>query len=131
MSTQAASFLPQLSLVPPAHSERSAPGLSPDQQAVVGLQPGSGPVLVWGAPGTGKSTVLIEAAVQRMERDGVDPGAALLLAPSRLAAARLRDGFSARLTKSLSTSPARTWSSYAFDLLRRAKVAGRMPHLDG
>ncbi len=131
MSTQADSFLPQLTLVPPAHSERRAPALSPDQQAVVGLKPGSGPVLVWGAPGTGKSTVLIEAAVQRMEHDGVDPGGALLLAPSRLAAAKLRDGFSARLTRSLSTSPARTWSSYAFDLLRRAKVAGHMPHLDG
>ena len=95
------------------------------------LPPGSGPVLIWGAPGTGKSTVLIEAAVKRMEHHGVDPAGALLLAPSRLAAARLRDGFSARLSRSLSTSPARTWSSYAFDLLRRAKVEGRMPHLDG
>ena len=122
---------PRLLLAPPAGSVRTAPQLSLDQQAVVNLAPGSGPVLVWGAPGTGKSTVLIEAAVKRMEHDGVDPAAALLLAPSRLAAARLRDGFSARLTKSLSTSPARTWSSYAFDLLRRAKVEGRMPHLDG
>ena len=131
MSTHAEFTLPQLTLVPPSHSDRSAPALSPDQQAVVDLKPGSGPVLVWGAPGTGKSTVLIETAVKRMEHDGVDPAGALLLAPSRLAAAKLRDGFSARLTRSLSTSPARTWSSYAFDLLRRAKVAGRMPHLDG
>ncbi len=131
MSTQAQAFSPALTLVPPAHNDRSAPALSPDQALVVELKQGSGPVLVWGAPGTGKSTVLIESAVQRMEHYGVDPGAALLLAPSRLAAAKLRDGFSARLTKSLSTSPARTWSSYAFDLLRRAKVAGRMPHLDG
>ncbi|AIY01392.1 ATP-dependent DNA helicase [Arthrobacter sp. PAMC 25486] len=131
MSTHAEHALPQLTLVPPANSVRSAPQLSADQQAIVALSPGSGPVLVWGAPGTGKSTVLIESAVKRMEHDGVDPGGALLLAPSRLAAARLRDGLSARLTKSLSTSPARTWSSYAFDLLRRAKVEGRMPHLDG
>lgn len=131
MSTHAEFSLPQLTLVPPAHNDRSAPELSPDQQAVLDLAPGSGPVLVWGAPGTGKSTVLIEAAVNRMEHHGLDPVGALLLAPSRLAAAKLRDGFSARLTRSLSTSPARTWSSYAFDLLRRAKVAGRMPHLDG
>ncbi|WP_083508814.1 ATP-dependent helicase [Arthrobacter alpinus] len=123
--------VPRLSLVPPADSVRSAPQLTADQQRVVDLAPGSGPILVWGAPGTGKSTVLIEATVKRMDHHGIDPAGALLLAPSRLAAARLRDGFSARLTRSLSTSPARTWSSYAFDLLRRAKVEGRMPHLDG
>jgi superfamily I DNA/RNA helicase len=123
--------VPKLALVPPVDSVRSAPRLSADQQLVVDLAPGSGPVLVWGAPGTGKSTVLIEASVKRMDHHGIDPAGALLLAPSRLAAARLRDGFSARLTRSLSTSPARTWSSYAFDLLRRAKVEGRMPHLDG
>ncbi|MDJ0317519.1 ATP-dependent helicase [Arthrobacter antibioticus] len=122
--------LPELTLVAPVNSAKSVPQFSLDQQAVIDLGPGSGPVLLWGAPGTGKSTVLIEAALKRMEHDGVDPAGALLLAPSRLAAARLRDGFSARLTKSLSTSPARTWSSYAFDLLRRAKVEGRMPHLE-
>ncbi|MHA7268829.1 ATP-dependent helicase [Arthrobacter sp. HLT1-20] len=126
-----AQLLPKLTLVAPAQSDVSAPLLSPGQQAVVELMPGTGPVLIWGAPGTGKSTVLIEAAVKRIEHDAVDPAGALLLAPSRLAAARLRNGFSARLSRSLSTSPARTWSSYAFDLLRRAKVEGRMPHLDG
>lgn len=124
-------FVPKLRLRPPSAGPRSAPRLSPDQEAVVALPPGSGPALVWGAPGTGKTTVLIEASVARMEHGAVDPGRALLLAPSRLAASRLRDGFSARLSKSLGTSPARTWSSYAFDLLRRAKVEGRMPHLDG
>ncbi|MCQ9163120.1 ATP-dependent DNA helicase [Arthrobacter sp. STN4] len=123
--------LPRLTLVAPTASLQAAPVLSPDQEPVVGLGRGSGPVLIWGAPGTGKSTVLVEAAVKRMEHDGVDPAGALLLAPSRLAAARLRNAFSARLTRSLSTSPARTWSSYAFDLLRRAKVEGRMPHIEG
>lgn len=131
MSNSAKISLPRLTLVAPLGSLTAAPALSPDQQAVVELTPGTGPALIWGAPGTGKSTVLIEAAVKRMEHDGVDPAGALLLAPSRLAAARLRNGFSARLTRSLSTSPARTWSSYAFDLLRRAKVEGRMPYIEG
>ena len=88
---------------------------------------GSGPVLVPGAPGTGKSTVLIEAAVRRAERDGVDPERMLVLAPSRLSADSLRDRFTARLNRSLSTTPARTWASYAFDLIRRAKAAGVLP----
>lgn len=88
---------------------------------------GSGPVLVPGAPGTGKSTVLIEAAVRRALHDGVDPERILILAPGRLAADSLRDRFTARLDKSMSTTPARTWAAYAFDLIRRAKAEGILP----
>jgi superfamily I DNA/RNA helicase len=84
-------------------------------------------VLVPGAPGTGKSTVLIEAAVRRARKDGVDPERILILAPGRLAADSLRDRFTARLDRSLSTTPARTWASYAFDLIRRAKAEGILP----
>nr|WP_311381111.1 ATP-dependent DNA helicase [Arthrobacter sp. ISL-85] len=101
--------------------------LTPDQQAAVDVSQGSGPVLVPGAPGTGKTTVLVEAAVQRVFRDGVDPEHMLILAPTRLAADFLRDRFTARLDRSLSTTPARTWASYAFDLIRRAKAEGAMP----
>ena len=98
--------------------------LSADQRDAVEVPHGSGPVLVPGAPGTGKSTVLIEAAVRRALQDGVDPERILILAPGRLAADSLRDRFTARLDKSLSTTPARTWASYAFDLIRRAKAEG-------
>ncbi|MCZ2403204.1 ATP-dependent helicase [Paenarthrobacter sp. Z7-10] len=122
--------LPSLRLVPPRNSTLQAPVLSMDQAVIVELNPGSGPVLIWGAPGTGKSTVLVEAAVGRVQRTGLDPATVLLLGPSRLAAARLRDQFSGRLNRSLGTSPARTWASYAFDVLRRAKVEGRLPHLE-
>lgn len=113
--------------MPPRHVQSHAPSLSPDQQAAVDVAQGSGPVLVPGAPGTGKSTVLIEAAVTRVFRDGVDPERMLILAPTRLAADLLRDRFTARLDRSLSTTPARTWASYAFDVIRRAKVAGVLP----
>ena len=101
--------------------------LSPDQLDAVEVPPGSGPVLVPGAPGTGKSTVLVEAAVRRTLRDGLDPERMLILAPGRLAADTLRDRFTARLDRSLSTTPARTWASYAFDLIRRAKAEGLLP----
>nr|WP_235505587.1 ATP-dependent DNA helicase [Arthrobacter sp. Leaf337] len=114
-------------LLPPKQVLNVVPVLSPDQQAAVDVPHGSGPVLVPGAPGTGKSTVLIEVAVRRAERDGVDPERMLVLAPSRLAADSLRDRFTARLNRSLSTTPARTWASYAFDLIRRAKAEGILP----
>ena len=118
----------KLQLVGPAAGTAAAPRLSASQQAVVDLPAGSGPVLVLGAPGTGKSTVLVEAAVARISA-GLDPAGLLMLAPTRLAAAGLRDALSARLQGTLSTAPARTWASYAFDLIRRAKAEGRLPYL--
>ncbi|MFJ7750523.1 ATP-dependent helicase [Arthrobacter sp. NPDC097144] len=118
----------KLHLVGPSAATAQTPELTPDQQTVVDLPAGSGPVLVLGAPGTGKSTVLVEAAAARINR-GLDPAGLLLLAPTRLAAAALRDALSARLQGTLSTSPARTWASYAFDLIRRAKAEGRLPYL--
>ena len=118
----------KLQLVGPSAGTAEAPLLSPDQQAVTDLPAGSGPVLVLGAPGTGKSTVLVETAVARIGR-GLDPAGLLLLAPTRLAADALRNSLSARLQGTLSTSPARTWASYAFDLIRRAKAEGRLPYI--
>ncbi|MGP4031384.1 ATP-dependent helicase [Pseudarthrobacter sp. 1C304] len=116
-----------LRLLPPRRVHNAAPVLTEDQLAVVDVPHGSGPVLVPGAPGTGKSTVLVEAAVRRAQRDGLDPERMLILAPGRLAADALRDRFTARLDRSLSTTPARTWASYAFDLIRRAKAEGILP----
>ncbi|KRE50545.1 DNA helicase UvrD [Arthrobacter sp. Soil736] len=116
-----------LRLLPPRQVHNAVPVLSPDQFAAVEVPRGAGPVLVPGAPGTGKSTVLIEAAVRRVEAHSVDPERILILAPGRLAADTLRDRFTARLNRSLSTTPARTWASYAFDLIRRAKAEGILP----
>ena len=116
-----------LRLLPPRQTHRAVPVLSADQLAAVEVPAGTGPVLVPGAPGTGKSTVLVEAAVHRVETAGTDPERILILAPGRLAADALRDRFTARLNRSLSTTPARTWASYAFDLIRRAKVEGILP----
>ncbi|MFC8038710.1 ATP-dependent helicase [Paenarthrobacter sp. NPDC057355] len=115
-----------LRLLPPRETHYAAPALSPDQEAVVSLPQGSGPILVPGGPGTGKSTVLVESAVRRVH-DGLDPGQVLILAPGRHAAAALRDTFTGRLDRSLSTTPARTWASYAFDIIRRAKAEGVLP----
>ena len=91
--------------------------------------PGAGATVVLGAPGTGKSTFLVDLAIQRIEQGSLDPAGLLLLAPSRAASERLRNRLTDQLARTLSAPPARTWTSYAFDLIRRAKVEGRLPHI--
>ncbi|WP_343036636.1 ATP-dependent DNA helicase [Flexivirga aerilata] len=75
-------------------------------------------LVVHGAPGTGKSTVAVEAVVAAVER-GLRPDECVLLAPTRLAAAALRDRVTARL-QGTSTEPlARTHQALGFGILRR------------
>jgi superfamily I DNA/RNA helicase/RecB family exonuclease len=100
------------------------PALSPDaaQAELIGRRRGSGPVIVFGAPGSGKTSALIETVAARIERDGLSPGTVLALAPTRLAAARLRDRLSARIGGTVQEPMARTPHSYAFGVLRRSRV---------
>ncbi|WP_434993628.1 ATP-dependent helicase [Arthrobacter sp. Ld5] len=87
----------------------------------------TGQVLVLGAPGSGKSSLLTDLAVARIGAGAVAPEGLLLLGPTRAASTRLRDELTAKLDRSISTAPARTWASYAFDLIRRARSEGRTP----
>lgn len=127
----AAALLPTADLRLPSSAVAGPPDpvLSEEQQGVLSLGVGAGPVLVLGGPGTGKTQLLVEAAVTRIRNGEVEPDRILIVAPTRLAAARLRDEVTSRLDRSLSAPPARTWSSYAFDLIRRARVAGLLPEL--
>src|SRR5690606_24276293 len=92
--------------------------LDADQQSVV-EHPG-GPLLVLAGPGTGKTTTLVEAVVDRIERRGADPGSVLVLTFSRKAAQELRDRITARLGRTLSTPLAATFHSFAYSLVRQA-----------
>jgi superfamily I DNA/RNA helicase/RecB family exonuclease len=112
----------ELRLVRTRGSGEPPPALDADQAAAVAHRQGSGPLVVLGAPGTGTTTVLVEAVLARVERDGVRPDAVLVLAPTRAAAAALRDRVSARLRRTVREPLARTPHSYAFGLLRRARV---------
>lgn len=86
------------------------------------------PVLqVIGAPGTGKTRVAIATVLDRVARDGVRPDAALVLAPTRVAAGRLRDEITAAVGGTTTQPLARTPSAFAFSLLTDAAAADDEP----
>lgn len=66
------------------------------QQQVFDL-PATKSAVVLGAPGTGKTSVVIELVARRVERDGWSADDILVLTPNRLAANRLRDAIATRL----------------------------------
>ncbi|WP_433721888.1 ATP-dependent helicase [Actinoplanes sp. CA-051413] len=79
-----------------------------------------GPLLVVGGPGTGKTTVLVEAVAARIA-EGVDPERILVLTFGRRGAGALRDRIEARIAGPTYHEPlVRTFHAYAFGLLRRA-----------
>src|SRR6201996_9506771 len=110
-----------LVLPPPA-----APVLDEAQQRVVDHK--GGPLLVLAGPGTGKTTTIVSAVAERIERRGSDPGRILVLTFSRKAAGELRDRITARLGRTTSEPLALTFHSYAWSLVRRESVlAGDEP----
>ena len=119
---------PSWRVLPPRGVESGGadPELDPAQRTVVELPADHGPVLVLGAPGTGRSTVTVEGAVRRIV-EGADPQRLLVLAPSRELAATLRDEISRRARATISTPLVRAWQAYAFDVLRRAQAQDLLP----
>ncbi len=99
-----------------AQAEVAVPELDDDQRRVV-EHPG-GPLLVLAGPGTGKTTTLVEAIVDRVGR-GAQPDSVLALTFSRKAAEQLRDRVTARLGRTTATSMSSTFHSFAYQLVRR------------
>jgi superfamily I DNA/RNA helicase/RecB family exonuclease len=111
----------ELALTPPA-----PPALDGAQQRVVDHK--GGPLLVLAGPGTGKTTTIVAAVAERIERRGIDPSRILVLTFSRKAAGELRDRITARLGRTTSEPLALTFHSYAYALVRREFVlAGDQP----
>ncbi len=100
-----------------APAARRAPVLDAAQQRVVD-HPG-GPLLVLAGPGTGKTTTLVEAVVDRVQRRGLAPEQVLVLTFSRAAAQELRARTSSRLGRTTRGPVAMTFHGYAYALLRR------------
>ncbi len=99
----------------------TVPCLDEHQRRVVD-HPG-GPLLVLAGPGTGKTTTLVEAIVDRIERRGAKPDEVLALTFSRKAAEQLRDRVTARLGRTMSTTLSSTFHSFAYALIRRYSPA--------
>ena len=110
----------------PSADPPAPPVLDETQQRVVDHK--GGPLLVLAGPGTGKTTTIVAAVAERIERRGVDPGRILVLTFSRKAAGELRDRITARLGRTTSAPLALTFHSYAYALVRREFVlAGDQP----
>lgn len=85
-----------------------------------------GVVLLTGAPGTGKTTAAL-AAVQAQVGDDIPVDGALLLAPTRVAAGRLRGALGAVLGETHTEPLVRTPSSLAYAVLRAAAAGQGLP----
>ncbi|MGH3412506.1 MAG: ATP-dependent helicase [Marmoricola sp.] len=100
--------------VPPA----DRPPVLDEQQRRAVEHPG-GALLVLAGPGTGKTTTLVEAIVDRIDRRGAAPGSVLALTFGRRAAEQLRDRVTARLGRTGAGATAATFHSFAYGLVRR------------
>ncbi|TDC86336.1 ATP-dependent DNA helicase [Actinomadura sp. 7K507] len=108
-------------LVRRAGPARAVPPVLDEQQRRV-VEHAGGPMLVLAGPGTGKTTTIVEAVVDRIENRGVDPERVLVLTFSRKAAGELRERITGRLHRTTRTPLALTFHSYAYALLRRDAV---------
>jgi superfamily I DNA/RNA helicase/RecB family exonuclease len=75
------------------------------------------PLLIAGGPGTGKTSVLIAAALSRISA-GQDPDSILLLTYGRQRASELRDAIALRTTSTMNEPLARTFHSLAYSILK-------------
>jgi superfamily I DNA/RNA helicase/RecB family exonuclease len=95
---------------------QAAPAALDAEQLAVVAHRGS-PIVVQGGPGTGKTTVLVEAALARIA-EGQNPDSILLLTYGRERASELRDAIALRTTKTMFEPLARTFHSLAFSILK-------------
>jgi len=97
------------------HFAAPAISLSPQQLAITKHR--NTPIIALGAPGTGKTTVLIHSALSRIA-DGQNPDSILLITFGRESASDLRDAIALQTTATMYEPLARTFHSLAFSILK-------------
>ncbi|MEO5921601.1 MAG: ATP-dependent DNA helicase, partial [Pseudolysinimonas sp.] len=100
--------------------------LDDSQRAVVALPDGVS-AAVLGAPGTGKTTTIVELVAERVIERGWSPDQILVLTPMRTTATRLRDAISVRLGRATAGPLARSVASFAFEIATEAARAAGAP----
>ena len=102
----------------------------PSQQRVFALDAARHARIV-GAPGSGKTAVLVEAFARSLDRPGWGEADVLALAPNRLVSAGLRSSIERRIGRAVGGTPVRTAASFGFAVLSRltAVEGGAPPRL--
>ncbi|HSI26566.1 MAG TPA: ATP-dependent DNA helicase [Aeromicrobium sp.] len=120
-----ASTSPQYALRRRSGAPVAAPTLDASQQAVLEhfAQGPGGPLQVLAGPGTGKTTTLVELVIDRIEHGGLRPDQVLVLTFSRKAAQDIRTRIARRLARTTATTPAMTFHSFSYALLRAEQPA--------
>ena len=120
--SDAADSVNVVTITEPQTRQRSVPiALDDSQQAIVDLPVDAGGV-VFGAPGTGKTTVVIERVTRLLDEGIVSPDEVLVLTPSRATATVLRDRLAVRSAIASNGALARSLGSLAFQLVRGRDV---------
>ncbi|KAA9086693.1 ATP-dependent helicase [Microbacterium radiodurans] len=102
-------------------AEPSGVVLDASQSRVLEL-PADASAVVVGAPGSGKSTVVVER-VRRLVAEGVSPDAVAVLTPTRQAATELRDRLGVAVGVATAGPLARSVAAFAFQIVRAAAAA--------
>jgi superfamily I DNA/RNA helicase len=113
-------------LAPPAAVSPPPPLDGRQESAVSAIVSGGQNVLVVGEAGSGKTRVAVEAAA-RAVHGGLDASAVVVLAPTRPAAARLRDAVGLAMAQPVGAPVARTPASLAHAILRAVAAAEGAP----
>jgi len=101
--------------------EQRSLALDDSQQAVLALPVEAGGV-VFGAPGTGKTTTLVERVAWLLETGAVTPDEVMVVTPSRATATVLRDRLAVRIAIASNGALARSLGSLAFQIVRGRDV---------
>lgn len=95
--------------------------LDDSQRLVVAANPNAS-MVVLGAPGSGKTTTLVETVAARLETLNLPPGEILVFTPQRLAANRLREALASRIRRATPGPLARTPMSFALEVATEAAL---------